>query len=265
MGPPSDLTTAIETITTIYRDIQQTEREEQREREKEARQKLDELDKLGRNIEKQTTAIVSQYLRGSGYHYHRGEWRKRKMKGRVPALHHDDVFPLVAAANKATLPAAERDKLRCALEAHVVPHDDIGTLTNLAFDGLLSSLGNVLLEETTRAGVETLKASLGYDTSPMVERLLIEAICVAWIIHDKALMSYSDTIGKAGRSFKQELHVERRLTSAQRRYLRAIDSLGKIRKLKLPPVQINIGALGVQAINTTNQTTNNINDSMESQ
>jgi hypothetical protein len=187
------------------------------------------------------------------------------MKGRVPALHHDDVFPLVAAANKATLPAAERDKLRCALEAHVVPHDDIGTLTNLAFDGLLSSLGNVLLEETTRAGVETLKASLGYDTSPMVERLLIEAICVAWIIHDKALMSYSDTIGKAGRSFKQELHVERRLTSAQRRYLRAIDSLGKIRKLKLPPVQINIGALGVQAINTTNQTTNNINDSMESQ
>lgn len=177
------------------------------------------------------------------------------MRRRVPAIHRDDVFPLAEGANKATLSIAERNKLRGALESLTVPHDDIGTLAHFALNGLLLSLGNGLLEEATLAAIETLKTELGYHSSPMIERLLIENICVAWVVHDKTLLAYLANIG-GGRSFKQAAHAERCLTSAQRRYLRAIETLGRVRKMKLPPVQINIG--GVQAINTTNNVTNSM-------
>lgn len=78
IGAASELTNAIEMLTGYCRETERLEREEQRASEKEQRQKLDELDKLGRNAEKETTAIVSAYLTASGYHYHRGQWRKRK-------------------------------------------------------------------------------------------------------------------------------------------------------------------------------------------
>jgi hypothetical protein len=36
-------------------------------------------------------------------------------------------------------------------------------------------------------------------------------------------------------------HWERRLNAAQRRFLRACSTLARIRKLNLPPIQVNIG------------------------
>lgn len=170
---------------------------------------------------------------------------------RRPIIHKPDVYPLTEAANNAKAPKEVRQKLQDALGNHVVPHDDPGTMAFYALNSIFISIGNTLIEEVTRSAVETLKASLGYDSSPMLERLLIENICVAWVINDQATIAYQHNTG-GGKTYKQELHAERRLTSAQRRYLRAIDALGKIRKLKLPSLQINIASVQAAINNTTN-------------
>ena len=42
-------------------------------------------------------------------------------------------------------------------------------------------------------------------------------------------------------SLPQGEYWEKRLTAAQRRYLRAIETLTNVRKMNLPAIQVNIG------------------------
>ena len=49
--------------------------------------------------------------------------------------------------------------------------------------------------------------------------------------------------------FVEIQHWEKRLNAAQRRFLRACESLARIRKMKLPPMQINIAQQQVNQVN----------------
>jgi hypothetical protein len=82
---------------------------------------------------------------------------------------------------------------------------------------------------------------LGYKGSPILERLLIEQVMIAWLDLDIVQVKYAAATGSS-HTHDSGAYWDRRLNSAQHRYLRAVESLARVRKLALvAPLQVNIG------------------------
>ena len=60
---------------------------------------------------------------------------------------------------------------------------------------------------------------------------------------------YTGMLYESSISLEKARFWEGRLNAAQRRFLRAMETLARVRKLKLPPVQVNIAAPGSQQAN----------------
>jgi len=95
-------------------------------------------------------------------------------------------------------------------------------------------------EVVRMAGEEYLvhiRDEMGYHDAPMLEKLLIENIVTCWlrVQHYEQQLSFRQT-NVATIEF-----WERRLSVAQRRYLAACENLARVRKLKIPAVQMNFG------------------------
>lgn len=96
--------------------------------------------------------------------------------------------------------------------------------------------------EALRVGLEALKRDLGTETAAPLERLLIDQIALSWlqlrVVEIKHGLNTSRPIG-----IPQADQWDRTLAAAQRRHLRAIESLARVRRLLGPAaVQVNIGA-----------------------
>lgn len=79
--------------------------------------------------------------------------------------------------------------------------------------------------------------SMGYETAATLERLLIDEVVMTWLHLRKIQYSYHKTTAGQHR-FKEGRYWESRLSAAQRRHLRAVESLARVRKMQ--PLQINI-------------------------
>jgi hypothetical protein len=89
---------------------------------------------------------------------------------------------------------------------------------------------SALVIESIKAGAESMKEEFGYQESGPLERMLIDQVVVCWLrlnllerTHwNKLLESHTTETG---------LYWDRRLSTAQRRFTRASESLAKVRKL----------------------------------
>jgi len=99
--------------------------------------------------------------------------------------------------------------------------------------------------------VEHIRNDLGYETSPIMERLLIDNIVVAWLRWQWNEYQLVTFMGKGEIWISVVEFWERRLSAAQRRYLRACETLTRIRHLtsSKPAVQVNIAGQGGQQVN----------------
>jgi hypothetical protein len=95
-----------------------------------------------------------------------------------------------------------------------------------------------LFRESLSHGVQEMRRELGYAESSLLERLAIEQVLLCWLDSPTTRWGYHHDI-TGGASIRNAQHWERRLNGAQRRYLRAIQALSRMRKLG-PAVQINI-------------------------
>ncbi len=99
---------------------------------------------------------------------------------------------------------------------------------------------NRILRMSMAYGCERIKKALGYDESPMLEQLLIDAVVLSWLRWSLTEYRHTENM-KTGQTIIQGDYWDRHLNAAQRRYLRALTALARIRKMDLPPIQINIG------------------------
>ena len=113
-------------------------------------------------------------------------------------------------------------------------------IASFALENALNGARNGAVAEATRAGVGKLRAELGYRDSSALERMLIDHIALCWINVHRIQFDYDGVMSQSV-TLKQGAYWERRLTSAQRRYLKAIETLARVRRMKLPAVQVNIG------------------------
>lgn len=106
------------------------------------------------------------------------------------------------------------------------------------------------MKECWKQRLQGLKKDLGNDDAPMLEQLLIQQAALCWLKLNLVELSYSGTMAQS-HTLTLGMCWEKRLSSAQRRFTRACETLARVRKLSrnAPALQFNIAASGGQQVN----------------
>jgi len=107
------------------------------------------------------------------------------------------------------------------------------------------------MKSSIRAGLNAIKDDLGYQDAPALEKLLTEQVVMSWLRMNLTEYHYTNVMMGKFISLPLAGHWERQLDAAQRRYLRACETLARVRKLirRTPALQVNIATEGGQQIN----------------
>jgi len=168
----------------------------------------------------------------------------------LPLPSPNDVSALLGKVMKAKPKSEDMEAFRKLLDRHPGIAETMVNLTDQTFEAIFKPMAG-----ESQGALELLKrvrrlkqTELGYDAASALEKLLIEAVVIAWV-------GYTDTERRAS-SVWSDSHTltsgeywNKRVSAAQRRYLRAIETLARVRRLGLPAVQINIGAQQVNQVN----------------
>lgn len=94
-----------------------------------------------------------------------------------------------------------------------------------------------------RREIQEAADALGYTHAPPLEQLLIDNLLACWLRCQwtELKLAACDEAAPARQPAPYAPYWEKRLSAAQRRYLRAVESLARLRKRQLPAVQVNIG------------------------
>ena len=121
-----------------------------------------------------------------------------------------------------------------------------GDLAKKARNAIISDLTTSAgVRESTQVYVNYIRNELGYDSAPMLEKLLIDQIAICWLRFYQVELDYSGMRLSGPVTIDVATFYERRLSAAQRRFLRAGTALARIRKMagRTPELmQVNIGA-----------------------
>jgi hypothetical protein len=97
-----------------------------------------------------------------------------------------------------------------------------------------------VVESFKQARLE-LRKELGVEQASTFERLLIEHVIVCWFQMQFTSALYS-TYYTESTTIDLKQYYCRMLSAAQRRYLRACETLARIRRMSLPTVRVNVNA-----------------------
>lgn len=222
-------------------------------------------------------AFVWALLTATGHYQHKREWRRMDMKRLVqryaeaaimpPKAEEDRTARTGAAGGKVTMTQEERAEAERALSEDLdalvarvngprPTRADLDALRAVLAAGrddgpILTCIGGstvlgVLLDSYTkseasklvmRAEAERMGRTLGRAAAPPFERPLIDHIILCWVRLQLVERDHANnTAGAHNRDSGR--YWDRRLTEAQRRYLRAVNLLAKLRHMG--PLQVNI-------------------------
>ena len=106
------------------------------------------------------------------------------------------------------------------------------------------------LRTALEVGIKDIKREYGYEEARGLERMLIDQIVVTWLQLQRTQIRY-ESILQQDVSLPRADYWERRVNAANTRYLRACETLARIRKLSRPSaVQVNIGRQQVNVAQT---------------
>lgn len=126
---------------------------------------------------------------------------------------------------------------------------------NLAQQCQYTLLQNVPMSGAAReivaAGIERLRKDLGYLEASALEKLLIEQIILCYLRLYLWEFGYHALAGNREMTLKQGKDWEDLISSGQRRYLRSIETLARVRKQSIH-IQLNVATNGGQQVNIEN-------------
>ena len=103
---------------------------------------------------------------------------------------------------------------------------------------------------TIRTNITEMQRELGYQDAPALERLLIDNVLNCWVRLQWCEFTYSSKMDSS-MTFREGDYWTKLLNAAQRRYLRAAETLARVRKLtrNTPMLQVNIATQEGQQVN----------------
>lgn len=141
--------------------------------------------------------------------------------------------------------------LRTMLAEHPGLLDRVGGLAEQNIAVLLESIRmNEAARAIFRADLDRMRANLGYGDAPMLEKVLIDSLLLAWLRLN--FYEYQMTgLNSEGMSLEKGSFWEKRLSASQSRYLRLCRTLAQVRRLarNVPALQVNINTDAGQQVN----------------
>lgn len=131
----------------------------------------------------------------------------------------------------------------------------VGDLAEIAFLNLIKGFeATAALKESLKIGWQEMQIELGGENPNPLEKLLIQQVVMSWLRLQLAEYYYTVKMNQSI-SLTSGRYWEGRLSAAQRRHLRAIETLARVRRLlsKTPAFQVNIAAQGGQQVNVVGE------------
>ncbi len=149
---------------------------------------------------------------------------------------------LVRKTDKSNPKPKDVQALRRYLDQHREVWRVLGDVAEFAYNRLVdATVGDqAALCESLKAGRLAMREDLGYEQASALEGLLIDQVILCWLRVNYVEFSYTAMLNR-DTPLSVADYWERKLSATQKRYLRACETLARIRKLKLPTLQVNIG------------------------
>lgn len=106
------------------------------------------------------------------------------------------------------------------------------------------------MKEGMKAGCAAIAAELTQSGDGALEGLLIRQIVAEWVRMAYIEYMFNAELGSSETTFKRLDFWERQLSAAQRRYLRACETLARVRRLGVPALQVNIAERQLNQVTT---------------
>ena len=138
---------------------------------------------------------------------------------------------------------ADLETLRQALREDPGLWKAVGDLADQAASAMaLEVQATPVGRELVKANYAGLKRDLGFEAAAALERILIAQVALTWLRLNILEQGYTQNTMARGGSFSTETanYWERRLSAAQRRHLRACETLARVRKMGIAALQVNI-------------------------
>jgi hypothetical protein len=129
-----------------------------------------------------------------------------------------------------------------------------GDLAQVAQNQILDRLESGTYRESVKCSLMIRRLELAGEDAPLVERLLAEQVVTSWLQLYLTQINYSSAFHGSVSAPVADFW-ERRLSAVQSRYLRAIETLARVRRLLRPhAMQVNIGAQQVNVMGESKPT-----------
>lgn len=150
-----------------------------------------------------------------------------------------ELITLLANVDKENPNPNDMDKLRAYLNANPAIADELGNLATMAQNGLANrSFAERSIRMSILVRLEQMRDGMGYQDAGELEKSLIAHLVLCWLrLHDCELR-YHAAIAESMTLTKADWW-ERKLAHNQRRYLRACETLARVRKLNVK-IQVNM-------------------------
>lgn len=214
------------------------------------------------DLAREVDGLAVLLLLDAGYHRHKRQWRlcrKESMKAPSERLLQQQAQVEVERrkAIRAALPPLPepgdfspeaRASIQRRCDAYPTAEDRQALRALLAHDPSLKRMGNIVQaalwdaikppgaekitgQEYTRAWLNERRAALGYDSRRPLETVLIDHLLLCEVRLGQLELGYTEITNK-GDTRRLELS-DRALTNAQTRYLRAVETLAKLRRVRV--------------------------------
>jgi hypothetical protein len=142
-----------------------------------------------------------------------------------------------------------------ALREYSLSHPGmVGEYLGLAQQTQGKLIKGVTEQEVMKIGINaelaTLRRGLNYDQASQLERLIIQNIENCWLRLQWVEYQLAGRMGADSAAESIELW-EKRLSISQKRFLRACESLARVRRMTSPTTQVNIAQSGAQQLNVS--------------
>lgn len=150
----------------------------------------------------------------------------------------DELAEIFKKTNKENPAPADVDRLKQYLTEHPLAAARLGNLANQVQLQLVEKFKHSFVQRVTLEDYcYKLRADLGQKDTPTLEKNLIDHLVLCWMRMHLCELEYEQHT--KGVSLPMAEYWEKKLSATQKRYLRALEALARIRKLGVN-VQINI-------------------------
>lgn len=152
----------------------------------------------------------------------------------------DDLNHLITLArSNETLPH-EISRMRDYLARFPDLAQQLGDLSGFSLQNIAShAAADLLTRESIQSTARELKQRLARPGDTLLEQFAIDQCVHAHMLHYTIELRYVNA-HSTNLTAAQSLYWEKRLDTSQKRLLRALDNLARLRRFALPPIQINI-------------------------